>query len=159
MAFGKCNKCNSTARSVLLINGMCYYHYSGGEVSERSIEPKLEKAKLAASKQKTLKVFFDERIANCPKNCENCKNAIVIPEGITKRAAVAHILSKKLFKSVATNENNIVYMCIPCHQTFDFVGKTKASQMPVASIAKERFKLFKDQIEESERKNIPDWLL
>lgn len=159
MAFGKCPRCPQSARSGLLIGGECAYHYGGGGEVERNSAPAIEKAKLLAAKTKTQDVWFKEMIAKRPANCENCGKMIVIPKDVTPKAAIAHILPKKLFKSVSKNDFNWVALCMPCHSDFDNRGHDKASSMPVAKIAKQRFELFKDCISEDEKKHIPDYLL
>jgi len=159
MAFGKCPKCPATTRSGLLIGGECAFHYGGGGESERNVAPAVEKAKLLAAKTKTLKVWFDEQIRLCPQNCENCKQPIRLPADLTKRAAIAHIIPKRLIKSVATHELNRVFLCLNCHQNFDNKGNDHASSMPVAIIAKQRFKEFRHLIiAPDEVKHIPAYL-
>lgn len=159
MPFGKCPKCPSSARSGLLIGGLCSHHFKGGGEVERNDAPQVEKLKALTAKNKTLKSWFDEQIKQCPTHCENCKGKIIIPPDITKRAAIAHILQKKLFKSVATNEQNRVFLCLQCHQNFDNKGNDYAASMPVSKIAKQRFSTFKDLIAEEEKKHIPKYLL
>lgn len=160
MAFGKCSKCPSSARSGLLIGGYCHHHYANSDdVVERSEAPKIEKAKIAAAKLKTLDAWFKEQIAKCPSNCENCGKSIIIPADMTKKAAIAHILPKKLFASVKTNDNNRLFLCLICHTNFDNRGNDHAASMPVAKLARERFALFKDSIAENEKKNIPAYLV
>jgi hypothetical protein len=159
MSFGKCSKCPSSARSGLLIGGLCSYHFKGGGEVERNDAPQVEKLKVLAAKNKTLKSWFDEQIKQCPDKCENCGQKIIIPPDITKRAAIAHVLPKKLFKSVSTNELNRVFLCLICHSNFDSKGNDFAAKMPVAKIAKQRFENFKDLIAEEEKKHIPPYLL
>ena len=159
MPFGKCPKCPSSARSGLLIGGLCSYHFKGGGEVERNDAPQVEKLKALAAKNKTLDAWFKDKIAKRPSHCENCNKLIVIPPDVTPKAAIAHILSKKLFKSVSKNDNNWLALCLPCHQNLDFRGEEKASQMPVAKIAKQRFSTFKDLIAEEEKKHIPKYLL
>ena len=158
MAFGKCSKCPQSARSGLLIGGLCAYHFGGGGEVERNNAPQVEKLKALAVKNKTLKSWFDEQIKQCPDKCENCGQKIIIPPDITKRASVAHILPKKLFKSVATHDMNRVFLCLICHANFDNKGNDYAATMQVSKIAKQRFSLFKDCISEDEKKHLPEYL-
>ena len=79
------------------------------------------------------------------KLCEECGSRL---NGSVDE--VAHILTKNKHKSVATNDNNVVYLCgafskNQCHYKFDNRDRTK---MKVFNIAKERFKLFEDQVTE-----------
>lgn len=159
MPFGKCPKCPSSARGGLLIGGLCSYHFKGGGEVERNDAPQVEKLKALAAKNKTLKGWFDEQIKQRPEKCENCNEKIIIPPDITKRAAICHILPKKLFKSVATHPNNRWFGRLICHANADNKGNDYAASMPVAKIAKQRFETFKDLIAEEEKKHIPKYLL
>jgi hypothetical protein len=62
---------------------------------------------------------------------------------------VAHILNKSTYKSVSTNDINVVYLCgwkqNNCHDKFDS-GKDK--EMKIFPLVVERFNLLKDFVKE-----------
>jgi hypothetical protein len=67
---------------------------------------------------------------------------------------IAHILSKRKYKSVMTNPNNILFLCTSkdtdgqnCHERFDSSISIRES-MPCFAKAKEKYKLFKDFVVE-----------
>jgi hypothetical protein len=99
--------------------------------------------------------FFIEQIENI-EYCENCGFDLR-----RKRAGknVAHILPKSIFKSVATEPKNIMYLCSTfdredgktgCHETFDS-SWSKAATMPIWDIAKRRVEEFKEQVKEKHK--------
>lgn len=100
--------------------------------------------------------WYKYQISIMPSHCENCgaylnKNA---PWG--PKAYICHIIPKRIFKSVQTNDDNVWYGCIMCHTNYDNSGSDKISKMSVISLIKERFKLFKDNI--IEKNEIPSFL-
>jgi hypothetical protein len=62
---------------------------------------------------------------------------------------VAHVLNKSNFKSIATNDENIIYLCgwkqNNCHDKFD---SGKEREMKVYQIAKDKFNILKELIKE-----------
>lgn len=95
--------------------------------------------------------FYEKHVRNARKVrlCENCGTRL---RGHISE--IAHILPKNLFKSVATNDDNVLYLgsgmfsnC-SCHDDYDY-SWSKAKEMPVWELAKKRFNLFKDEIQET----------
>lgn len=95
--------------------------------------------------------FYEKhaQMARKQRYCENCGARL---RGVI--AEVAHILPKQLFKSVATNDNNVLYLGSSftsncnCHDLYDS-SWSKAKSMPVWEIAVERFKRMEEDIEEN----------
>lgn len=99
--------------------------------------------------------FFEEQVENI-ECCENC--------GFDLRRTrsgknVAHILPKRIFKSVATEPKNVMFLCSTfdrddgktgCHELYDS-SWSRAKTMPVWELAKKRFGEFRDQIKESSK--------
>lgn len=123
--------------------------------------PKIsDKRKAEKSEQKgqksDLDIFFDFQIEHELKHgiciCENCKKDVryqLKSEQVwIKRGTIAHIVSKKKFVSIAVNLNNFLILCLGCHSEYDS-SWAKAIKMPVFRIAKTRFKLFQNLIQES----------
>ena len=99
--------------------------------------------------------FFEEQVENV-EYCENCGFDLR-----RKRAGknIAHILPKRIFKSVAAEPRNILYLCSTfdredgatgCHEQFDS-SWDKAQKMPVWKLALQRFGEFRDQVKETSK--------
>lgn len=115
-----------------------------------------------AESRKHLEEWFDSVIKVIDKNpyCWNCGKYIAQS---FRRAACAHIIPKRKtygFPSVATHEMNYVVLGAGCgcHSKYDNSWED-AIQMKVWPIAVERFKAFKEFIDEGELKNLPDVLI
>lgn len=78
--------------------------------------------------------------------CEECGRRVFSPT----RANIAHILPKQIFKSVETNNNNFLYLCLECHGNFDSSWK-KAATMFCWSKALVKYNLFKNEVQEYHR--------
>lgn len=99
--------------------------------------------------------FFIEHVEYITE-CENCGYNL---QRTRSGKNVAHILPKRIFKSVATNDENIIYLCSTfdrsdgktgCHEMFDSSWE-KAKSMPVWEIAKERVARIKEQVKEKHK--------
>lgn len=157
MAIGKCPKCPKTSRDVLLIGGMCNYHFKGGnDKVERNVAPVVLKA--LAEKKKTLSAWYDEQLKQMPSHCENCRKKIIIPATLSRRTPIAHILPKSSVKSVQTHELNRWFACWQCHTNYDQWPVEKVSTMPIIKTCRARYKEFADQIADNEKKYIPEYL-
>lgn len=86
--------------------------------------------------------------------CENCGCKINV--GHLPHNNIAHILSKRTYKSVAENSQNIIFLCDlkdhssevrSCHGEFDN-DILKRVEMPVFSVAKSRIESIKLEIKE-----------
>ncbi len=79
--------------------------------------------------------------------CQEC--GTFIPEKYYRHAS-AHILSKKIFKSVATNPNNFLILgaSCGCHHTFD---NGKMQEMNVFEEAVRRFAIFAPLVKEKHK--------
>jgi hypothetical protein len=95
--------------------------------------------------------------------CENCGAPLDHFDEKVRRSHHAHILPKKIFKSVADHPNNHLLlggMFSPCgcHYAFD-ASWERASRMHVFQIAKDKFLLFRHLLTEKERRLVPDIFL
>lgn len=66
---------------------------------------------------------------------------------------VCHILPKNIFKSIATLDENIVYLCSyksanNCHSKFDDGAIEQVKQMEIYPYVKEKFSVLKDLVTE-----------
>ena len=76
--------------------------------------------------------------------CEECNSKL-----IGNASEVAHVLPKNLYKSVATNDENVVYLCgfqseNNCHSKFDNSSNKDYWNMFVFELAKEKFNILKE---------------
>lgn len=90
--------------------------------------------------KEALNIFFDSLLM--PKTiCAECGCTIYNPT----RANIAHVLPKSIFKSVATNKHNFMYLCLSDHAMYDSSWK-KAKTMHCWAAAKRQYDLFKDDV-------------
>jgi hypothetical protein len=98
--------------------------------------------------------FFQKAIEELSRKpfCQNC--GCKINYGFYPVNNVAHILSKRLYKSVMSNHNNRVFLCTMkddagngCHEQFDGPLSNRVG-MQVFDEAVRKFSLFKDEVEE-----------
>ena len=100
----------------------------------------------AAAGVNELDGFFErhiKRIENEKIRCAECGCSIQNPESRN----VAHILKKSIFKSVATEDMNILYLCWQHHSDFDSTFE-RAKKMKVWLLAVERVRGMKVIIKE-----------
>lgn len=66
-----------------------------------------------------LDLFFNAMRKKCKGKCLFCNAPTTVKNEELWRIAIAHLLPKSKFKSVATNENNWIELCWDCHTRFD----------------------------------------
>lgn len=159
-SFGKCKKCPPAAREGRLYGeGVCYAHFID-ETIDIPREAKVTTATKTAEKKDTLGAWFNEQRKHIPHLCENCNKPIqpTIPQKMTWKTAIAHILPKQLFKSVQTHAMNRIFLCWQCHSDYDKKGAAHQQSMKVATVARERYQEFKQQIAKDELRHLPEWI-
>jgi hypothetical protein len=96
--------------------------------------------------------FFMDAIDKLKLNpvCQNCGGKI--NANYEPSWNIAHILLKAKFKSVSTHPDNYVFLCSSkdpntnyCHEAFDS-DITNRPNMPVYTIAKEKYLKFRDEV-------------
>jgi hypothetical protein len=99
--------------------------------------------------------FFVEHI----ENIECCENFGFDLSRTRSGKNVAHILPKAKFKSVATHDKNVLYLCSTfdrsdgktgCHERYDS-SWTNAREMAVFQLAIKRLGEFRDQVKETSK--------
>ena len=104
--------------------------------------------------RKDLPYFFNfmAKVLSHRPICDNC--GCTINHFLFPANNVAHILSKRKYKSVMSNPNNVLFLCTSkdfggqnCHEKFDSSISTRES-MPCFALAKEKYNLFKDSVSE-----------
>lgn len=98
-----------------------------------------------------LQDFFSKHISiikNENKRCEECGSPL---SGV--HAEVAHILPKGKFKSIAMDDDNVIYLCgfnttQNCHSKYDNLPNEKMRQMNIFDKVSGIFSKLEDKIEE-----------
>lgn len=91
--------------------------YSIPKISKKRQE-KIDEQKKAGGDSE-LDLFFEQMRKKLRGKCLFCGGATTWKNDDLWRVAVAHLLPKRHFKSVATNEDNWVELCWNCHTDFD----------------------------------------
>lgn len=107
-------------------------------------------------RRETLDEFFDRMALKIPFHCQNCGKPLYAYSKKAKRSVCAHILQKAIFKSVATNEDNILFMgadyigCpCSCHDRYDMNAEIRSS-MKIYPLVLERFEKLKPFLTDKE---------
>lgn len=140
---------------------------NGGKLPEKKIYylPKVSKkraALLAAQKgtngDEQLEKWYERNAKQISKNpkCENCGEHI--PKEFY-RHATAHLLPKKTFPSVATHQLNRVFAGAGCGCHNLTHRWDKMQKMKCFSVILERLIMVENDVAQSERKNLPQFLL
>jgi len=114
----------------------------------------LEKRK---EERKDFPEFFQKHIEIAKsKHCEECGDKL---RGDVSE--IAHCLPKGYFKSISTNDLNVLYLCgqyssKQCHTNFDTWSLEKVKDMNIYPRVKEIFAEIKDQITEKINYKITD---
>lgn len=90
--------------------------------------------------------FFARHISVIKTQRKKCQECGAPLQGLT--GEVAHILSKSKSPEVATNDDNVLYLCFygnSCHSLFDST-LSKREKMSVFSQAVKQYNLFKDNV-------------
>lgn len=146
---------DSCGKEVLLRSTIREGEFKGKKVCaycKKKYEAK-KSVRVVKEKRESYSEFFDKMIEllKVQKVCENCGKPINV--GYLAHHNIAHILSKQRYKSVATNQHNILFLCSAkdgaeaCHDKFDSSIKDRVN-MPVFALAKKRIDLIRNEIEE-----------
>lgn len=88
----------------------------------KKISPKRmeeNKVKKESGGDSELDLFFNAMRKKCKGMCFFCQQGTTYKNDTLWRIAIAHLLPKSKFKSVATNQENWVELCWNCHHDFD----------------------------------------
>lgn len=122
--------------------GKCHFCNSWNTIEEKVVNTK-----------SALDIWFDFQIKyeldNGSCKCMNCdapiRHQLLSKDTWVRRGTIAHILPKSKFPEIATNLHNYMTLCLSCHSMYDS-SWSNAEKMKVFSIAKTRFKLFRNLI-------------
>ena len=123
--------------------GICKQSADGRKIKQRTEKTVLKRKE----ERKGLPEFFETAIGELRERpvCENCGAKIKF--WIHPVNNIAHILSKRRYKSVMTEPLNYIFLCSAkdeandCHEKFDNRINSRPD-MPVFSLAKEKFEKF-----------------
>ena len=115
------------------------YHKSGNKV-----------IKIINAEKMSLKEFFDKHIEKIKQNdiqCEECGISLV-----GDYSEVAHIYPKSRFKSIAKDDDNIIYLCgyiqNNCHGNFDRYSNKMLRKMKIFPKVKKLAQLLLNKVTE-----------
>jgi len=105
--------------------------------------------------------WFKERRKEMSGECMHCSGKTTKHQDSWYKCSIAHLLPKRFFKSVATHPLNWIELCLwnnNCHQQYDnFI--LDITDMNCFNTIIERFIAIYPDIDQKERKYIPDVLL
>lgn len=90
--------------------------------------------------------FFERHIHIIKKEkkmCQECGKRL-----IGNISEVAHCLPKQYFKSIATDDENVIYLCQEHHNLYDNGSNEKIREMKIFSIITEKFNKLQEKITE-----------
>lgn len=151
---GYCLDCPDSKGEQILVSGRCQSHYKLHRLKENQERDKKRSErngidlKLEDNSGKELWDWYERQVRRLKDECEECGCKTKMRK--REHWAVAHIFSKGLFPSIATNDDNWMELCSGCHTKFDD-NLEKASKMKVFKTAIERFKKFEHLITENHK--------
>lgn len=156
--YGICPHCELTKKVPIYSKGFCQYHYwqNNKKVNYNKTQVKEKKETI-----KNNDIFYKKMYSKIPERCENCNVSLNALKKYSYKMILAHILPKRQmggFPTVATNENNILFLCVDCHTKFDKKGKDYISKMSIIPLAKQRLNLFKHLLSDKDLERIPNYL-
>lgn len=88
-------------------------------IPKKSAKRAAQEAEQRKSGDSKLDKWFEEMREWCTGKCVFCNGSTPYRNKELWRIAIAHLLPKAKFKSIATNENNWIELCWDCHTNFD----------------------------------------
>ncbi len=149
-----CKSCQT--EQFLFSKGRC--KSCASKEDSKPIKKQTEKNKIAKKAKRDLLAPFFEKHENIIKSkglcCQECGNKLV-----ASYWEVAHVLSKTKYKSVMTDDDNVLYLCAGlngeknCHKKFDSEQNNleKLKTYSIFALLKERYNLLKDKVTERGR--------
>jgi hypothetical protein len=128
------------------------------ETSDKEI---LESGKVLTSGGAELKRWFEDRRKEMGGKCQHCGSKSCRDSNQYFKFSIAHILPKRLFKSVATHPMNWIELCFwnnSCHTNLDN-NTLDIMDLNCFDLVIQRFVAMYPSIDVKERKYIPEVLL
>jgi hypothetical protein len=153
---GICIDCGPGSIEKPLTAGRCHNHYWKYRANLKlSAKKQLDGYEDKQAQKKALDLWFAKQIRQMPRCCENCGERLIIFAPWAAKAYIAHILPKRLFKSVIIHPDNRLFLCLICHENFDRWPAEKVITMPVFPLAVERFMLLQHNLNKDEINDLP----
>lgn len=115
-----------------------------------------EKIKADKPRKDALNKFFAEMAAIMPNACQECGCSLKPSLLIHPRSTICHVLPKRFFDSVATDKENILFLCIDCHHKADTKGW---DTLNIFTIARDRVMNLLPKITDKEAKHLPEYFI
>lgn len=131
------------------------------KVSSKKKEQQKEEKAIRVSGGNEMDRWFKDRRKQMGGGCLHCGGASCRNSDKYYKFSIAHILPKRLFKSVATHPLNWIELCFwnkSCHTNFDN-NTLDITELNCYDLVIERFVAMYPDIAHKERKYIPDVLL
>jgi hypothetical protein len=161
-----------------LIAGLCRFHYWGflREKSYRNnhnimfagdwgnvLFNRNPSKKWSEEDRALMEVWFMYQDEHSDFICENCDKPLPTFRKDVRRSHHAHILPKEHFPSIKFNIHNHLtlggmFSDCGCHFSYD-ASWTRASSMPVITIAKQKFLLLRPELALNEVKRVPEFFI
>lgn len=127
--------------------------YSIPKIGKKRAEK--EKQQKESGSDSELDMFFEDRRKRLKGVCFFCHCYTTWKNDSLWRIAIAHLLPKSKFLSVATNENNWVELCMECHRSFDdgMISWEMLYDSHEWKYLKPKLELLLPLVKEEERKN------
>lgn len=123
-------------------NGLRVCSFHASKLRIKKISDKTRRTREARAEQrKDYPKFYQKHIEIASKmDCEECGKKL---QGSSTE--ICHILSKEKNPEIATNDNNIIYLCWECHTKFDH-SRASRRKMNVFDWAQQRLSWIESQI-------------
>lgn len=154
-----CDDCPPGNNKPIKARGKCEYHYA-----VFSIKARQDKKRLRAPEEPkdTIWEFYQQCVKQANCRCCECGDRVSTNE---KNAhwTIAHVLPKKHFDSIKTNDDNWIELCYGCHVNYDrYIDEhdERLTQMRIFPLVIEKIKLLLPHIKEHRRlNNLPIFIL
>lgn len=92
------------------------------------------------------KEFFEKHIDIIKQGRLSCEECGVKLRGSVRE--IAHVLPKSYFKSISTDDENIIYLCEKHHNEYDNSSNEDMHRMSIMTKVQNRFESLQDKIKE-----------
>lgn len=111
------------------------------------------------AEKKALTVFYNEQLNVMPHGCMECGDELFKSQIINIRTPIAHLLCKRTFKSVATDPNNVIFLCQLHHGRFDNSLERYMKEAKTAQYIKDKVQLLLPKLTDTELGKVSEFLL
>jgi len=127
-------------------------------IKKLSLKAKAAEPDKIANK-KRLSKFYNEQLNIMPHSCQECQEPLYMSQTINPRTPVAHLLCKKIFKSVDTDQDNVIFLCALHHGALDGNLERYMKEAKTAQYIRDKVQLLLPKLTESELGKVSHFLL